>query len=146
MKQKAPGSNKLNVNYSTTFSTETFAKYPDVYSADEIENTRMSDQGYSTNWFDELLQNNMSHQHLLSISSNLNHFKIYSSFNYRNFEGAVKKSDSKDFKGLFKLDFNALSNRLNINVTGNVNQINEHPTNYYIFNQAIRQNPTQPVI
>jgi len=137
-------SNKLTINYLTQLSVEKFAKYADVLSSDEYLKTNNStDYGYSTDWFDKIMQKSFNQQHFVSAGIGSQQIKAYSSFSYRKMDGVVKKSDNQEVKCFLNIEANAINNRLTINLSSRLNRTKANPTNFQVLEQAIKYNPTQ---
>src|SRR5690606_1814606 len=144
-KKGTPGN--VSVTYDTFFDHDVVAARPEILSAEEfLANNRDSDNGARTDWYDELIRkNNFGQNHSLSVGGGNEQTVFRISGNYRTKSGIDIASDRREYgiranfqqtalKGLLEIGGN-LSHRIAI----------EDYTNYGVFQQAVKLNPTIPV-
>jgi TonB-linked SusC/RagA family outer membrane protein len=138
----------VNVTYDSYVEKDYVASKPDLLSPEEfLERKRDIDNGARTNWYDELIRtNNFGQNHFLSISGGNPNTIFRISGNYKKKTGIDIASDRKEYG----LRANFLQKALNgfLEVGGNISYrvANEEFTNYGAFQQAVKLNPTIPVM
>ncbi|MEJ7766419.1 MAG: SusC/RagA family TonB-linked outer membrane protein [Chitinophagaceae bacterium] len=146
-----------SVEYSGYVSTQRIARRPDMLTAAQYRQkkaegvTSFDDQGANTDWFDEVLQNPLSHVHNLTYRGGNPQTNYLVNLNYRYFEGIMLQSDNRAlngrfdinhsmFDGILKANFNLINTDQLYNTSGNGFDFNG-----YTYRQALIRNPTSPV-
>ena len=141
---------RSTVEYSGTASTGFIAKRPRVLTAQEyrdymVANSNGVDLGGSTNWLDQIVRVPFNNTHAISMAGGTENFNYRSSISYRNLQGLAKNSGYEEMNGRFAANQKAMNNKLEISYDFSYTSSNRDWTDYDIFNQAIRVNPTQPI-
>ncbi len=141
---------KSSIEYSGTASTGFIAKRPRILTAQEyrdymVANGKGVDLGGTTNWLDELIRTPFNNTHAISLAGGTENFNYRSSISYRNLQGVAKNSDYNELNGRFAANQKAMNNKLEISYDFSYTTSKRNWTDYDIFNQAVRVNPTQPV-
>lgn len=146
---------QVNVEYNTYVGIEKESNVVEMLSADQwrqyvSENNveGANDQGFNTDWQQEMLRTAYSHNHYLAVSSGTENMNYRISFDYNKRPGIVKYTDFDKLSGRFTLNQRAIDDRLNVETILSVyRQNNAFPDieNYSIFNFALNYNPTFPV-
>lgn len=144
---------KPTLAYSGYAALETVANRVDVLSADEyrkfLSDNNMSvaesEDGYSTDWQDEILRNGISHNHNLSFTGGSEQTRYNASVNYFNNQGIVKKNDIERVVARLGVDQDAFDGRVRIGLSAVNSFINSSHIDYGIFNGAARYLPVSPV-
>lgn len=136
------------LTYDSFLEHDRVANKPDNLSPEEfLEKGRDQDFGARTNWYDQLIRkDNFGQNHFLSMSGGNQNTVFRISGNYRTKEGIDIATDRKEYgfrgnfhqkalDGLFEL-FGNFSYRI----------ANEEYTNYGAFQQAVKLNPTIPIM
>lgn len=153
---------KAEVQYSGYVSYETLSNKPDLLTGDEYRQvskdflasgiagkvargSSMIDYGANTDWFKEITQNAVSQVHYLSVSGGSKNTTYMGSLDYRDNSGIIKRSSSNSLNAHLRVAHSGLNDRLKIsfNLTGLSK--NYSPTDYGIYSQTLKRNPTQPV-
>ncbi|MEJ7739682.1 MAG: SusC/RagA family TonB-linked outer membrane protein [Chitinophagaceae bacterium] len=146
-----------SVEYSGYISTQRIARKPDMLNAQEYRQkkaegvTAFEDQGANTDWFDEIIQNPISHVHNLSYRGGNAQTNYLVNLNYRYFEGVMLESDNRAlsgrfdvnhsmFNGILKANFNLINTDQRYNTSGNGFDFNGET-----YRNALIRNPTSPV-
>lgn len=141
------------IAYSGYGALETIAKKVDVLSASDyrkfLSDNNMtvsaSEDGYSTNWQDEIFRKGFSHNHNISISGGNKDTKYTASANYFKQEGIVKKNDIERFVTRLGVDQSLFDNRVRASLNVVTSTINSNHVDYNIFNYAAKFLPVSPV-
>ena len=152
---------KMRVEYSGYVTYET-SKLPNLLSANEYRDlaqeyknsansekqakgSAMIDYGGNTDWFKEMTQEPVSMVHHLSVSGGNKTTTYAASLNYRDIEGVLKKSDQNVLKSHLNLTHSALDDRLKIALNLSASSSKYSPSDYGLYSQALKRNPTLPV-
>ncbi len=132
------------VQYTAEMSTESIRRRADVLSAEEfVELGQGTDLGHSTDWFEEVTRTPFNNRHNLSLTGGTDKFNIYSSFNYLDSEGVAISSGRREIGGRINMNFKTLNDLLELGANIAYSDARLDKTNYDIFNQALKINPTQ---
>ncbi|MDJ1503654.1 SusC/RagA family TonB-linked outer membrane protein [Cytophagaceae bacterium BD1B2-1] len=139
---------KVSVSYDSFIDHDVVAVKPDILSPEEfIEKGRDQDRGARTNWYDALIRkNNFGQNHSLSIGGGSENSVFRISGNYRTKSGIDIASDRKEYGIRANFQQKALDNLLEINGNFSYRVANEEYTKYEVFQQAIKLNPTLPIM
>lgn len=139
---------RVSVTYDSYIEKDVVAAKPDILSAEEfLAHKRDVDRGARTNWYDELIRkNNFGQNHYLSLAGGNENTVFRLSGNYREKSGIDIASD----RGEYGFRGNFLQRALDgfLEVSGNISHrvVKEEYTNYGAFQQAVKLNPTIPVM
>lgn len=138
----------VTVTYDSYVEKDYVAAKPDILSADEfLSHNRDLDYGARTNWYDELLRkDNFGQNHFLSISGGNANTVFRLSGNYRSKSAIDIASKRKEYG--FRGNFSQKALNGILEVGGNISYrvANEEFTNYGAFQQAVKLNPTIPIM
>ena len=147
----AKGTDINSVEYNGYISTSTIAKKLEMLSASEFA-ALYPDQnkGFDTDWQDEITRVPVSHVHNITAMGGNTKTNYIANINISQRQGILKRSNFDSFQGraeinhrLFddkvKLKFGILGKKTEANNTGSGGY------DGYIFSQATRRNPTEPV-
>lgn len=141
-------SGKVSLTYDSYLEHDAVAAKPKVLSAEQyLAHNRGNDQGARTNWYDELLnESNIGTNQFLTVSGGNENTVFRLSGNYRTKEGIDIASDRKEYGYRANFQQKALDGRLEF--SGNLSQrfVKEEYTDYGVFNQAAKLNPTIPIM
>jgi len=141
-------SGKVSITYDGYLDHDMVANKPDILSTkDFLKHGRDLDFGYNNNWYDELInKNNIGHNHYIAISGGGENLTFRASVNYKNKEGLDIASSRKEYG--VRMGFSAKTLNNLIEVTGNLSTrvVNEEYADHAVFHQAIKLNPTQPMM
>jgi TonB-dependent starch-binding outer membrane protein SusC len=151
--KKGKREQKTELNYSSYLSTSGFYKQSEFMSAEDVKNgkTAFTDLGSTTDWVKAVTQMGFTQNHSVSLTGGGTNSVYSAGLTYRDQDGVIKKTNSKDIKGTFDLTQYMLNNiaKLNINyvVSNHSNNVttatDDGITN--IYRQALIHNPTAPV-
>lgn len=141
-------SGKVSVTYSGYMVHDAVANKPDILSADDfLKHQRDKDFGYKNNWYDLLLnKNNIGHNHYVSVSGGGENLTFRASANYKTKEGLDITSFRKEYG--VRMGFSSKTLKGLLEVSGNLSTrvVDEEYVNYGVFHQAVKLNPTQPLM
>lgn len=115
-------SGRVKGTFSNEFSIDHLRKRPEMLSAEEyvrefVENGYGADYGYSTNWYDEMINDNaFSHKHTLTLTGGSDKANVYASLMYGDDNGIIKKNSRTDYSGRINANFNLFKSRVELNV------------------------------
>ncbi len=137
----------VTVSYDSYFDHDQIAAKPDILSAEEfLANGRDTDQGARTDWYDELIRkNNFGHNHSLAIGGGNENSVFRISGNFRDKSGIDIASERREYG--IRANFQQTALRGLLEFGGNLSHriAKEEYTNYGVFQQAVKLNPTLPV-
>jgi len=141
---------KSTIEYSGSASTGIIAKTPRILTADEYRQYMVAtgkgvDLGGNTNWLNQITRTPFNQTHALSMAGGTESFNYRASVSYRNLQGVAKSSDYEELNGRFAANQKALNKKLDVSYDFSYTTSKRNWSDYDIFNQAIRVNPTQPV-
>lgn len=150
--KQARGGDINQVEYSGYISTSQIAKKLDMLTADEFAALYPDyDYGYDTDWIEEISRTPVTHVHNLSLMGGNSKTNYIANLNYSDRQGIMKKSDFDNFQGRIEITHRMFDDKLKIKfgLFGKKNQM-ESTTNGgsfrgWIYGQATRRNPTEPV-
>ncbi|MFD2886329.1 SusC/RagA family TonB-linked outer membrane protein [Chitinophaga cymbidii] len=141
-------SGDVSVTYDSYVEHDVVAAKPELLSAEEfLEKGRDTDRGARTNWYNELLRtNNFGTNQFLTVSGGTPNSIFRLSGNYRSKTGIDIATERKEYGYRANFQQKALDGVLEF--TGNLSQriAKEEYTNYNAFQQAVKLNPTLPVM
>ncbi len=138
-------------NYSYMHGVSKMANELPVFSADEYRKHvvdlggTLEDFGGNTNWQKEITRVAQTQNHNLSIAGGSNGMTYYGSFGMQLQEGILKGNDLKRYTGRLNVSQRLLNDRLVIDASVSVNNINNHRSrNGDLIGGALTTNPTIP--
>ncbi|PDP42712.1 SusC/RagA family TonB-linked outer membrane protein [Tannerella forsythia] len=139
---------KASISYDTYIEHDRVYRKPDVLSAEEfLQNKRDEDRGARTNWYDELIRkNNFGHTHHISLSGGGENAIYRISADYKD-KNAIDIASARREYGV-RANFNHTTLEGLLNIIGNLSYrtTKEDYTDYNAFSQAVKLNPTIPVM
>ncbi|WP_099463634.1 SusC/RagA family TonB-linked outer membrane protein [Parabacteroides provencensis] len=139
---------KVSVTYDGYMDHDMVANKPEVLSAEEfLAHKRDIDFGSHTNWYDQLLRkNNIGQNHYVAVSGGGENLTFRASANYKTKEGLDIGSSRKEYG--VRMGFSAKTLKGLLEVSGNLSTrvINEEYVDYKVFQQAVKLNPTHPMM
>lgn len=150
--RQAKGVDINQVEYNGYVSTSLIAKKLDMLNADEFRTLYPDqDHGADTDWIDEISRTPISHVHNLSLMGGNSKTNYIANLNYASRQGIMKKSDFESFQGRIEVTHRMFDDKLKLKfgLFGKKNQM-ESTTNGgsfrgWVYGQATRRNPTDPV-
>lgn len=150
--KQAKGVDINHVEYNGYVSTSLIAKKLDMLNADEFRTLYPDqDHGADTDWIDEISRTPVSHVHNLSLMGGNSKTNYIANLNYASRQGIMKKSDFESFQGRIEVTHRMFDDKLKLKfgLFGKKNQM-ESTTNGgsfrgWVYGQATRRNPTDPV-
>lgn len=138
---------KVAITYDSFVDHDVVAARPDLLSAEEfLEKGRDQDRGARTDWYDALIRkNNFGQNHSLSIGGGSENTVFRISGNYRTKSGIDIASDRREYGIRANFQQKALDGLLELNGNISYRIANEEYTNYGVFQQAVKLNPTLPI-
>ena len=161
--KKPNGKIEPTVTYEGYVSTQNFVRVPKMLDAAEYrqrlaEGVAFTDLGASTDWVKEISRDFPFNQnHRLSFHGGNTKSNYLASFNYRQLQGVILKSDYRTLNSRIDLNHSMLNDKLkfNLNIIDNDNKswvdfasIGEglaDSESSNVFNQALYRNPTAPL-
>ena len=142
---------KFHAEYNGSVNTAVMADAPRVLTAEEyrqymVAAGRGTDMGGNTNWMKAITRTPVSHTHNVSISGGNENFNFRASAGYRGLQGMVINSDFQEINARFAANQKTLNKRLELAYDFSYTSINKAWANYDNLNQAIRANPTMPIM
>lgn len=138
----------VTVTYDSYIEKDFVSNRPDVLSKDEfLANNRDTDFGSETKWYDELIRkDNFGQNHFVSLAGGTQNTTFRISGNYRTKTGIDIASDRREYG--FHANFMQRAMGGVLELGGNISYriVNEEFTNYGAFQQAVKLNPTIPVM
>lgn len=138
----------VSVTYDSYVEHDAIAAKPEVLSPDEfLGHQRDADLGARTNWYDELIRkDNFGQNQFLTVSGGNENTIFRLSGNYRTKKAIDIATERKEYGYRANFMQKALNGLLEF--SGNLSQriAKEEYTNYDAFKQAIKLNPTIPVM
>lgn len=150
--KQAKGVDINQVEYNGYVSTSLIAKKLDMLNADEFRTLYPDqDHGADTDWIDEISRTPISHVHNLSLMGGNSKTNYIANLNYASRQGIMKKSEFESFQGRIEVTHRMFDDKLKLKfgLFGKKNQM-ESTTNGgsfrgWVYGQATRRNPTDPV-
>lgn len=157
--KRASGSYQSKVSYSAFVSTQEITRKLDMLTASDYRNqiaaglrpdNEVQDQGYNTDWLDEITQTPISHTHNLTYRGGDFKTNYLATLNVRQLEGIFLKSDNQIITGRVDINHSMFNDKLRFNI-GYLIRSNRFTTtgdgysfNGYTYRQALIRNPTSP--
>ncbi len=145
-------------SYSTYFSKDYIRKKPEVLSAADYRKLKadpanpyaglMTDQGADEDYYSQLInKNNLTQYHNFTASGGSAKSNYRASLLYSDNEGIAAQNGNTQYGGRISVNQKGLKDRLTLqmNLSTNVRKENLNGGNTGDFEQAVQQNPTQPI-
>lgn len=144
---------RCSIDYTSYYYTERPARTLDVMSADQYLNYLAgkghsavnNDYGFSTDWANELMQDNFSYYQGVSFSTSGEQSSLRASVGYRNSEGMVIQTGNEQLTGRLNFRQDFFDRVLSIEGTVSSTDTKMQFTDYSAFMQAMVYHPTAPV-
>ncbi|MCH5720573.1 hypothetical protein [Niabella hibiscisoli] len=139
---------RVILNYDGFVDHDVVARRPEVLSSQEfLAKERDQDFGASTDWYNELIRKgNFGQNHYLAASGGNENSQFRISGNYRTKQGIDIATDRREYGLRANFLQKALDGLLEIGGNFSYRIADEDYTNYAAFKQAVRLNPTIPVM
>jgi len=138
----------VSVTYDSYFEHDVVANKPDILSAEEfLDKGRDTDRGARTNWYDELIRtDNFGQNQLLAVGGGNENSMFRISGNFRTKTAIDIATERKEYG--YRANFRQKALKGKLIFSGNLSQrtAKEEYTNYDAFKQAVKLNPTLPVM
>jgi iron complex outermembrane receptor protein len=127
--KKGSKTDRSSVSYSGYAGFDNIAKRLEMMSASDLRAyasdnniTLPNDEGYNTNWNDEVLRTAVSHNHNVSINGGSERSSYNASFGYLNKEGIVRGTEFERISGRAYMQTKCLNDRLTLALSVNTAQ------------------------
>lgn len=150
---KRGAQNRTTVDYNVYGAIDKVSNIPDVLTAEQYRkyardnniDISVFDLGANTSWFDEIMRTGVSQNHDLSISGAGINNSYRVSVSYLDQEGVVLDNYMKKLNTRFSVNQKALKERLDLTISGGLNQRDYQSTATGNFVLAYNVLPTIPV-
>jgi TonB-dependent starch-binding outer membrane protein SusC len=105
----------------------------------------MTNYGYDTDWFNEILQNPFGQNHHLALDGGMEKTSYRISFDYNDQDGILLNSHSQELRVITSLQQSALNERMKFNIQLGLTDNKTNPVDYDAVRQTLQRNPTEPV-
>lgn len=144
---------RTTVDYNGYFAIDQVTNTPDVLTASEYRkwaqdnnvDITVFDKGANTSWFDEIMRTGISQNHDLSISGAGANNSYRVSLSYLDQQGVVMDNYQQRLNTRFSVNQKALKNKLDLSVSGGLNQRDYQSTDTRNFVLCYNVVPTIPV-
>lgn len=139
---------EVTVDYSSYFEHDRIAAQPNNLSAEEyIERDRGTDMGAKTDWYNELIRkNNSGQRHNLRVAGGNENTVFSIAANYKQKEAIDIASEREEYGLRGNFEHSSLDDLLKFSGNFSYKTVEEDYTNYGVFKQAVKLNPTLPVM
>ena len=145
--------NRTSVDYNVYGAVDIVSNLPEVltaaeykkYAADNNIDISVFDKGANTSWFDEITRTGISQNHDLSVSGAGTNNSYRVSISYLDQQGVVMDNYQKRLNTRFSVSQKALKDRLDLTMSGGINQRDYQATSTNNFVLAYNVVPTIPV-
>lgn len=137
----------VTVTYDSYIEHDAVAAKPDILSPEQfLEHEIDQDLGARTNWYDELIRkDNFGQNHYLAVSGGSENTIFRISGNYRDKTAIDIASERQEYGIRANFQQKALDGLLELGGNFTYRFAGEEYTNYGVFQQAVKLNPTIPV-
>lgn len=143
---KRAGQGSIQTTYNGYVSFDVINDKPEVLDKDEfLKHGRGDDYGADTDWFKEITQTGLTHNHSLTVSggNSLNNYR--GTIDYRNSNGVDIRSGRKEIGARINLNHQGKSGLYKITLNAAPRKIEMDHANYGAYQQAMLLNPSQPI-
>ncbi|MDR2948467.1 MAG: SusC/RagA family TonB-linked outer membrane protein [Prevotella sp.] len=135
---------KVNATYTGELTMRQDYAKPKVLSAEEfVAHGRGQDFGSSTDWYEELLNDNpISQRHVVTLSGGVKNAQIYTSLFYGENKGLPINDSRNDYGGRINTNFKLLEGWVDVMMRADYRQA-KRKQGRPDFRQALRNNPTR---
>lgn len=139
---------KVSISYDGYMDHDWVANQPEILSVDEfLSHERDIDFGNRVDWYDQLLRKgNLGQSHYLSVSGGGENLTFRASANYKKKNGLDIGSSREEYGVRLGFSVKALEGLLEIQGNLSTRVINEEYVDYAVFQQAVKLNPTHPMM
>ena len=145
--------NRTTVDYNVYGAIDIVSNKPEVLTAAEYRqwakdnnvDVTVFDKGANTSWFDEIMRTGISQNHDLSVSGAGANNSYRVSVSYLDQQGVMKDNYQSRLNTRFSVNQKALKDRLDLTLSGGLNQRDYQSTDTYNFVLAYNVVPTIPV-
>jgi TonB-linked SusC/RagA family outer membrane protein len=155
---KKGGSGQPSFEYSTYVSHDVVRKRPEVLSAADYRRLMndpanpyrglMTDYGSSTDYYQALINtSNLTHYHYLSATGGQENSNYRASLYYTRRQGVVQQNENSQYGARINVNQRGMKNMFSFqaNFAFNIRSANLNGGSLDDFEQAVQQNPTQPI-
>lgn len=139
---------KVSISYDGYMEHDMVASKPDILSAEEfLSHERDVDFGNRVDWYDKLInKDNLGQSHYIAVSGGGENLTFRASANFKNKDGLDIASSRKEYG--VRMGFTAKTLEGLLEIQGNLSTrvINEEYVNHEVFQQAVKLNPTHPLM
>jgi TonB-dependent starch-binding outer membrane protein SusC len=161
--KKPNGKIAPTITYDTYLSIQAYVRVPKMLTAQGYrqkiaEGVPFYDLGANTDWVKEISRKNpLSHNHNLTFRGGNTQTNYLGTFNYRQLEGVMLKSDYRTINSRVDLNHNMFDDKLKVNFNfinsdyktgvpfGDIGEGLADSETSNVFNQALYRNPTAPI-
>jgi iron complex outermembrane receptor protein len=156
--KKGLKNSKPRISYNGNISISTVKKQFDVLNGDQFrtlvdslwagaagDDVRNKLGTENTNWYKQLFQTAISHDHNISVSGGFKNVPYRVSAGYTNQDGIVKTSNFERFMGAFNLSPSLFNDHLKINLNAKGMLVKNRYADGGVVSAAATMDPTQPV-
>jgi len=147
----------MQISYSGTFSLSTIARKTDVLSATEFRdlmNVQFAGRNEvlglmgtaETNWQDQIFQNAMAHDHVLTATGAWDFLPYRISIGYSNQDGILKTDNMRRLTASVNLTPSLLDDNLQLTFNARASLVENFFADQGAIGAALRMDPTQPVL
>jgi len=142
----------VNVEFSSSFTTTSIDKEPDILTMDEylkfpnaVDYRTDTINGTGTKWIDEITQTAFTQTYGVAANGGTNNANYRMSFNYRDGEGVIKGTGFDQLSGRVNLTQKALNDMLTLDFNFSGSMRNEQYSPGAAVTSALKYNPTAPI-
>ncbi|WP_262250117.1 SusC/RagA family TonB-linked outer membrane protein [Parapedobacter soli] len=154
--RKVNGEMQPSIDVNSYITTQRLSTRVEMFSPDEYRQLVSQgkpgafDFGASTDWLDEVIQTPFSQVHNVSLKGGMRNTNYIASFEYRNLNGIMRKSNNVMTYPRLEINHSMFDNKLkfNVNILGYQQKNFAFDGNQYsgmIYRNAISFNPTSPL-
>lgn len=147
--KKGSRDGSFNTTYTGYLSVYSPKKQLKVLSADEFRQhipQRGNDFGHNTDWFDELTQTGLTHNHTLQVSGGTAKNNYRATVDVRDGKGIDIRSTRKEIGARLSVEHTGKSDLYKIILNAAPRKVDYNNSDYRMFSQALTLNPTMPVM
>ncbi len=137
---------QTTVDYNAFVAIENVANKIDVLSAGAFVAQGGTNEGGSTDWFEELTETGVSHTHNVSLSGGSANTTYRASVNYRDRQSVASGHGFNRLNSRINVQHNMFDNRLRLSFNGSIANRKEEAVPIQAFRYALIFNPTASVL
>ncbi len=149
--KRAGGKYTSNVEYAGYVSTQTISNRLDMLTADDYRRLNdegtatLTDNGYSTNWLDEITRTPINHVHNITLRGGNSQTNYLATVNYRDINGFFEDNYNERLTGRADINHTMFDGLLKLNLGVLARTSKQRAFDGYTYRQAIIYNPTDRV-